>query len=219
MESYQVITLSIAAGIALIVLIGVIVTLTLQSRRLSDDLNEAQGTIKWNLRNVKEITNDRDNWKSTATALKADIETWKGDYAELKAVAQAVRAETVFLRAHSLDLSAMVKTATKKLAELGATTDKLIKKHEDSAIENLSIRDWSMPQAFPKGYIIKKETEAVRVGGQGSHVKRGTAGLIIPDGSDFPFFRFREADNLFCFIHSLAPVNPTDHPQHPEFKK
>ena len=89
-------------------------------------------------------------------------------------------------------------------------------------------RDWSKPQAFPEGYVIKRECRAVKVGQTLDWIKKGAIGTIVPDGGDCPMFRCDddsmyptgwEEMRLHENIDMLAPLNPTDHPEHPDFGK
>lgn len=81
-------------------------------------------------------------------------------------------------------------------------------------------RDWSVPQAFPEGYIPTKKIKAVRVIDNNGHIQVGTKGLINPDGTSCPVFRYKnEPHSEMCSsINYLAPINPLDHPEHPQFK-
>lgn len=90
--------------------------------------------------------------------------------------------------------------------------------------------DWSVPQAFPEGYVIGHKCRAVKVGETLGWIKKGAIGTIVPDASDAPKFlcddksmypdAFKESVNgVFERIHELAPLNPTDHPEHPDFVK
>lgn len=239
----------IGCGIAVIILIGTIVTLSVRTRRLTDELEGARTSVRLITEHRIETRIDRDNWKSTATALKADIDTWQDDYSELKAVAQAVRAENTSLRAHALDLSVMVRTLTKKLAELGAAADELIDKRYGNGQNGITAprvkgrfvapkpvvqlrdvvaemdkpaRDWSVPQAFPTTYEIPKGINVVVIADDREESNtyfrsNGMKGITTQE-SNVPFCDWEDGKNYICMgSHHLAPVNPTDHPEHPEF--
>jgi hypothetical protein len=87
--------------------------------------------------------------------------------------------------------------------------------------------DWSKVP-FPEGYVIEKETRAVKVRETDGYIKHGAIGTIKPDRSQSPrFYPDNISDCLdgdekgYCFqnINKLAPLNATDHPNHPEFGK
>lgn len=91
-------------------------------------------------------------------------------------------------------------------------------------------RDWSVPQAFPEGYVIKNQCRAVKVGETLDWIEKGAIGTIVPDGSPMPQFvcddksMYPEGwdvneDGFFEHINELAPINPTNHPEHPDFGK
>lgn len=91
-------------------------------------------------------------------------------------------------------------------------------------------RDWSKPIAFPEGYKIERECRAVKVGETLDWIKKGAIGTIVPDGSDCPNFKCDDDSmyptgyggierGLYENIDMLAPLNPTDHPEHPDFGK
>ena len=91
-------------------------------------------------------------------------------------------------------------------------------------------RDWSVPQAFPAGYVINHKCRAVKVGETLGWIKNGAIGTIIPDGNSTPKFICDDKEmypdgweaqenGFYEYINKLAPLNPTDHPEHPEFGK
>ena len=88
-----------------------------------------------------------------------------------------------------------------------------------SAVEltpSLPTRDWNVPQAFPRDYIIPIGTSVEIAIGDG--VKIGTKGVIVRHESSANVFKYGLTEQRFnsCVF---APVNPTDHPEHPQFGK
>lgn len=86
---------------------------------------------------------------------------------------------------------------------------------DESPTELPTTRDWSVPQAFPMGYIARKG-DVVFMEGHGV-VSAGTKGKIVS------WYEHISTVQVDCFklhvsSHKLAPLNPTDHPQHPQFK-
>lgn len=94
--------------------------------------------------------------------------------------------------------------------------------------------DWSKPQPFPKDYRIPKGTECVNLteGVYGSFIVPELTKVATIESSFNPFVKRLDgkhrqnkvsvnyndfADKCFNGI-DLAPINPTDHPLHPEFK-
>jgi hypothetical protein len=92
-----------------------------------------------------------------------------------------------------------------------------------------SSRDWSLPQAFPKDYRMKKGLRVVAIKSMWS-VQIGTKGIVMEYGSncyiDWENGKYRCGDKSALKINGgqpyvsswLAPINPTDHPEHPQFK-
>jgi len=80
--------------------------------------------------------------------------------------------------------------------------------------------DWNVPQAFPKDYSIPRGTEVVVLLSEYVTVKRGYKGLVLGWFRDKAIVSFNELD-LQRSIRTdfLAPINPTDHPLHPDFGK
>lgn len=91
-------------------------------------------------------------------------------------------------------------------------------------------RDWSVPKAFPAGYVINHKCRAVKVGETCGWIKNGAIGTIIPDGSSapkfvcddkemYPYGWEAQENGFYEHINKLVPLNPTDHPEHPDFGK
>lgn len=86
--------------------------------------------------------------------------------------------------------------------------------------------DWSEPQPFPKGYKIPVGLRVVAITNGGYSEKTcvagdiGTVVTISPTGNAFVIFDGRESCNKngsFMYNRELIPLDPTDHPLHPEF--
>jgi hypothetical protein len=72
--------------------------------------------------------------------------------------------------------------------------------------------DWSKPVAFPKGYIATTG-KFVYVLSQCM-----SKGEIITWYGHLCSVRLEDGEIIRCSSHKLAPINPTDHPLHPNFK-
>jgi hypothetical protein len=71
--------------------------------------------------------------------------------------------------------------------------------------------DWTVPQAFPKDYEIPMDTNVISIEDPervGKTTEKSTA----------PFLTWSNGVNSIRNGFRLAPLNPTDHPLHPEFK-
>lgn len=87
-------------------------------------------------------------------------------------------------------------------------------------------RDWSKPVAFPNGYEIPKGVRVVKVGEDDRWVRKGSFGVTISNSS-CPFVKWENENYNLNNIDGhwnqqsfkLAPLNPTDHPEHPDFGK
>ena len=78
--------------------------------------------------------------------------------------------------------------------------------------------DWSKPVAFPRGYIVPKGIRIVCLEDADERIKIGTKG-VTTQSSDLPYCDFdNSTENYGMCAHELAPLNPADHPWHPEFK-
>ena len=79
--------------------------------------------------------------------------------------------------------------------------------------------DWSKPQPFPVSYEVPKGIIVVAVVSDGQ-IKKGRVGRTV-ERSTAPIVEWEGVDFIsklsFCSFE-LAPINPTDHPLHPEFK-
>ena len=92
-------------------------------------------------------------------------------------------------------------------------------------LEDLAARDWSVPQAFPGDYGIPKGIRVICLDGD-TWVKNGSIGTTT-QRSQIPLIKWEGYDYALktnnsvelCIVNNdLAPVNPTDHPEHPQFK-
>jgi hypothetical protein len=74
--------------------------------------------------------------------------------------------------------------------------------------------DWSKVP-FPEKYVISNDTEIIVISDSHKIIKPGTKGKTV-ETSLLPNCYFEEIDKYYC-LHSyeLAPLNPTDHPNHP----
>lgn len=81
-------------------------------------------------------------------------------------------------------------------------------------------RDWSVPQAFPEFYEIPFNTHVEICFGNLAPI--GAKGVITDskEGKTGRLFAF-EFDGLVQWSRSIvfAPINPLDHPEHPQFNK
>jgi hypothetical protein len=77
-----------------------------------------------------------------------------------------------------------------------------------------------VPQAFPDDYLIPNGTECVVENGEG--IKVGTKGTAMNSEKRNEFYnttQFHHDDDYTVFRASvLAPLNPEQHPEHPNFK-
>lgn len=71
--------------------------------------------------------------------------------------------------------------------------------------------DWNVPQPFPKDYYIPMDTNVISIEDP-ERVGKTT------EKSTVPFLTWSNGVNTVKFGYKLAPLNPTDHPLHPEFK-
>jgi hypothetical protein len=87
--------------------------------------------------------------------------------------------------------------------------------------------DWTKPVAFPNWYEVPEGTRVVAIKNRPTGIKELWSGIIEKTEYDvspmFPFVRWhlKGFNNGFpCAIekHCLAPLDPADHPLHPEFK-
>lgn len=90
--------------------------------------------------------------------------------------------------------------------------------------------DWSVPQAFPEGYEMKKGTKVIAIESV-FNVPIRTIGVVMENNwlsyIDWEGGKYRSADNSARIINGgvpyrseqLAPLNPTDHPNHPDYVK
>jgi hypothetical protein len=78
--------------------------------------------------------------------------------------------------------------------------------------------DWSKPVAFPKGYSIPKGVRIIVLEDDHKNIDIGERG-ITTNCSKLPSCSFKCGTEQYA-MHSyeLAPINPTDHPLHPNFK-
>jgi hypothetical protein len=87
--------------------------------------------------------------------------------------------------------------------------------------------DWNVPQAFPSGYKVPLGLRVISLEDRETGIRSGFIGTtvngLLTMPSVFPFVKWdiKEFNNGHaCALESsfLAPINPTDHPLHPEFK-
>jgi hypothetical protein len=88
-------------------------------------------------------------------------------------------------------------------------------------------RELSEYVAFPEGYDIPKGTRVIKVSDNDDFVRKGSIGVTLE--TDFaPFIKWENEDyNLLGSLEEdlpqlsskLAPIDPTQHPNHPLFKK
>ena len=81
-------------------------------------------------------------------------------------------------------------------------------------------RDWSVPQAFPDDYIIPVGTEIIAISDSSSHPLNATGikGVINHSNDCIPSCIFGK-EQKWMKACDLAPINPLDHPEHPQFNK
>ncbi len=86
-------------------------------------------------------------------------------------------------------------------------------------------RDWSVPQAFPEGYKVNKGVEVELIVSDHYIVPIGSKG-VTEEKDAMPYIAWEEEKYILgsgkgrcAMTFMLAPVNPTDHPEHPQFKK
>jgi hypothetical protein len=83
--------------------------------------------------------------------------------------------------------------------------------------------DWSKPVAFPKDYNIPKGTRVIVVSEDRGedftdYRKVGLKGKTT-ESSTVPFCNWEDKRKMIPMCSDeLAPINPTDHPLHPDFK-
>jgi hypothetical protein len=77
--------------------------------------------------------------------------------------------------------------------------------------------DWSKVP-FPKGYVIPKNTKVIALKNDSGAIYIGSKGITIETDST-PECVFEDQRQCSMYATELAPLNPTDHPNHPEFKK
>jgi hypothetical protein len=71
--------------------------------------------------------------------------------------------------------------------------------------------DWTVPQVFPKDYLIPIDTNVIAIDSP-KMVGKTT------EKSSVPFCKWSYGATSIALGFKLAPLNPTDHPLHPEFK-
>ena len=81
-------------------------------------------------------------------------------------------------------------------------------------------RDWSVPQAFPEDYIVPVGTEIIAVSDSSSRPLNATGikGVIDYSIDCIPSCVFGKEQKRMKAME-LAPINPLDHPEHPQFNK
>jgi hypothetical protein len=80
--------------------------------------------------------------------------------------------------------------------------------------------DWNVPQPFPKDYVVPVGINVVAICSD-ERVIKGDIGITIKE-SISPIVEWSRYGNKFKWAfcdYELAPINPTDHPLHPEFKE
>jgi hypothetical protein len=85
--------------------------------------------------------------------------------------------------------------------------------------------DWNVPQAFPNDYVVPEGIKVVWVDSINNKIPLGTKGiteecgtLFFVDWENSQYRTFDQSHGLCAYSENLAPINPTDHPLHPEFK-
>jgi len=84
--------------------------------------------------------------------------------------------------------------------------------------------DWTKPVAFPEGYEVPKGTRVIKIGEDDVWVKKDSVGVVVETSND-PIVKWENKDydlrGSKCDwaqpSYFLAPENPADHPNHPEF--
>jgi hypothetical protein len=88
--------------------------------------------------------------------------------------------------------------------------------------------DWNVPQAFPMGYEVPLGIRVMALEDRPTGIRAGWKGItvngLLTTPSIYPFVKWDIEDfnnGYACALQSshLAPINPTDHPLHPEFGK
>lgn len=106
------------------------------------------------------------------------------------------------------------------------TAKEILEYHFDRMFEKQEPAiNWSVPQAFPEGYSIPSGIKVIKVGEDDEWIRKGSVGTTSECGSN-PFIKWENQDfdlhgsgnDWAQYSHNLAPINPTDHPNHPEFK-
>lgn len=106
------------------------------------------------------------------------------------------------------------------------TAKELLEYHFDRLFEKPEPAiDWSKPVAFPEDYEIPEGVKVIKVGEDDEWIRKGSVGKTSECGSN-PFIKWENQDfdlhgsgnDWAQYSHNLAPINPTDHPNHPEFK-
>lgn len=81
--------------------------------------------------------------------------------------------------------------------------------------------DWTKPQPFPEDYVVPRGTKVVSLI-EYFNVEIGETGVCIdsdetPLGKVYDFESDKEIKSVM-FSNQVAPLDPTDHPLHPDFK-
>lgn len=80
---------------------------------------------------------------------------------------------------------------------------------------------------FPKGYVIPKGIRVIKVAENDNWVRQGSVGVSL-ESSYQPYINWENddfnlsvdnKDNWAQYSYNLAPLDPRDHPEHPEFGK
>lgn len=94
---------------------------------------------------------------------------------------------------------------------------------EMERLNNQTKIDWSKPVPFPEDYQVPKGVEVVVVSEDRDKKDQwyrpvGIKGVTIEcdDTPDCDWEDGKKRIHMIC--HELAPINPTDHPNHPQFK-
>lgn len=91
-------------------------------------------------------------------------------------------------------------------------------------------RDWSVPQAFPEDYIVPGGIECISLIDdecRGYMINKNDKVTTIDTGNYASFIKTHRKDRREegsdkdgCLAnYELAPINPLDHPEHPQFNK
>lgn len=84
--------------------------------------------------------------------------------------------------------------------------------------EQPAVRDWNVPQPFPLDYVVPKGTRIVVVQDAVGLIKPGTEGVAIESNLILYCDFDNDLKRVSMYNYELAPIDPRQHPEHPEFK-